>query len=219
MKIYFFLLCLLGTLTAMAQQQQEELRSNSQLVFPEFREGRVLQSFGRSVKAKVNILYRNAALCYLDTTDNKIKQATNNSIWGVEIDSIRYVKVKDQRMGRVLAEQAGKQLLCVTTIDLPRYKELTMGGVDMPFFEIDMGGFGYDQFMDLSNNEQASNKGYPLKREYYFMLEGEAVPANFKMLKDHVKPELRTAFKRQTEDQWWSWKDDKSLEKLLMFLK
>ena len=57
MKLYLLtLLLLLGWGAAQAQQLQEEQRADRQLVYPDFREAKVLQTFGRFVKAKANIL-------------------------------------------------------------------------------------------------------------------------------------------------------------------
>ena len=75
--IFLLLLAAFSLLPLAAQQQQEELRAHSQLLFPEFRNAKVLQTFNRRVKAKANILYKNAALCYLDEKDNKVYQAVN----------------------------------------------------------------------------------------------------------------------------------------------
>lgn len=210
-------LLLVGVATAAAQQAQEELRSATLFLFPEFRDATVVQSFNRKVKAKANILLKNAALCYIDEKDGRIYQATNASIFGVDFDSLRYRKVKDRLMGEVVAESGYNQLLCVTTIDRKRYDEVTRGGTDMPFFEIDMAGYGVDQFLDLTSAEQAANKGYPLKREFYFSLKGRIVPAQERLVKKEVREDMRTAFKNLMNDRWWSWRDAKSLTRLLMY--
>lgn len=218
MKALFTLLFACCSLLPLAaQQQQEELRAHSQLLFPEFRNAKVLQTFNRRVKAKANILYKNAALCYLDEKDNKVYQAVNKSIVGVEFDSIRYMKVNEVAMGRVIAQQGQNLLLCVTTIDMQRYKAQTGGGSDLPFFEIDMAGLGLNQLMDLSGAEQLDNHGYPLKQEYYFMLKGRVVEARERRIKKEVLPEMKEAFKNLMNDRWWSWKDPASLSKLFIY--
>lgn len=200
-----------------AQQAQEDLRTDRQLVFPHFREAKVLQTFNRSIKVKANIMYRNAALCFIDESDGKIRQAFTNNIVGVEFDSIRYVKVDTVSMGLVVAEQGYNRLLAVTTIDMKRYKELTGGNTDLPFVSLDMGGMGMDQFIDLSGAEQQANKGYPLRRDYFFYLKGRIVPAKERLIKKEVDPKMKTAFKNLMADRWWSWKDEKSLSQLLMY--
>ena len=206
MKHYLLLLLLLlGLGTAQAQQLQEEQRSERQLVFADFRDAKVLQTFGRLVKAKANILYKNAALCYVDEKDGKVYQASNASIIGVVFDSIRYQKVDKVAMGRVVAERGANSLLCVTTIDMEKYKEITGGSTDLPFVSLDLGG------------EQQANKGYPLKHTYYFSLKGRIVPAREKTIKKEVKPDMKVAFKNLMEDRWWSWNDVPSLEQLFLY--
>lgn len=218
MKHYLLLLLLLlGLGTAQAQQLQEEQRSERQLVFADFRDAKVLQTFGRLVKAKANILYKNAALCYVDEKDGKVYQASNASIIGVVFDSIRYQKVDKVAMGRVVAERGANSLLCVTTIDMEKYKEITGGSTDLPFVSLDLGGLARETFIDMSGGEQQSNKGYPLKHTYYFSLKGRIVPAREKTIKKEVKPDMKLAFKNLMEDRWWSWNDVPSLKQLFLY--
>ena len=213
MKHYLLLLLLLlGLGTAQAQQLQEEQRSERQLVFADFRDAKVLQTFGRFVKAKANILYKNAALCYVDEKDGKVYQASNASIIGVVFDSIRYQKVDKVAMGR-----GGNRLLCVTTIDMEKYKEITGGSTDLPFVSLDLGGLARETFIDMSGGEQQANKGYPLKHTYYFSLKGRIVPAREKTIKKEVKPDMKVAFKNLMEDRWWSWNDVPSLKQLFLY--
>ena len=54
-KIIFLFMALTVAVQTFAQQQQEHRRSTETFVFPEFQEAKVLQTFGRSVRAKVNI--------------------------------------------------------------------------------------------------------------------------------------------------------------------
>lgn len=204
-------------LSGFAQQVQMEQRSDRLWIYPEFREGKVLQSFGRFVRNKVNIHYKNAALCFVDPKDGQVRQVTTPSVLGVEIDSVRYMKVDKERMGRVVAQQGYNSLLAVVTVDMKRYKELTSGGTDLPFLDIDMGGRGSDHFMDLSGSEQQANKGYPLRTDYYFLLRGRIIEARERNVKKEIAPEMKEAFKTLMGDRWWSWNDEASLAKLLIY--
>lgn len=217
-QLFVFLLALLTMLPASAQQARTDKRSDSQLVFSEFKDAKVRQSFGRVTRAKCNIMYKNSALCFLDN-EGKIRQAMVQNIFGVDFDSCRYQKVDTLAMGLVVAEQDGMMLLRVTTIDMDRYRELTQGGTDMPFLDIDMGGYASNQFIDLSGAEQQNNQGYPLKDKWFFRLkDGKCIPATEKNVKKHVKADLKSAFKTLMGDRWWSWKDEESLKKLFMYL-
>lgn len=214
--LLFLTVCL--TAGAYAQQAQQDKRSDSQLVFPEFKKAKVRQEFGRVTRARCNIMYKNAALCYIDETDGKIHQAIVDKIVGVDFDSCRYVKVDNLAMGLVVGEQDGLTLLRVTTIDMARYRELTGGTTDLPYVNIDIGD-GVDTFIDLSGAEQQANAGYPLQDRWVFQLrDGSFLPATERNVKKHVKKELKTAFQTLMGDRWWSWHDEASLKKLFMYI-
>lgn len=200
-----------------AQQAPVDKRSSSQLVFPEFKPAKVRQQFGRVTRGRCNIMYKNAALCFIDDNDGKIHQAIVDKIVGVDFDSCRYVKVDDLAMGLVVGEQDGMLLLRVTTIDMDRYRELTGGSTDLPYVSIDL-GTGVDTFVDLSGAEQQENSGYPLKDRWVFQLrDGSFLPATERNVKKHVKKELKIAFQTLMGDRLWSWRDEESLKKLFMF--
>lgn len=205
-------------LSASAQQAQEDKRSDSQLVLPEFRQAKVRQPMGRVTRARCNIMYKNAALCFVDEKDGTIRQAVVDNIIGVDFDSCRYVKVDELAMGLVVGEQDDMLLCRVTTIDMDRYRELTGGSTDLPYISLDI-GTGVDTFVDLSGAEQQANTGYPLKDRWVFRLKnGSFLPATERNVKKHIKKELKTAFKTLMEDRWWSWHDEASLKKLFMYL-
>lgn len=223
-RIFLLFLTALLTASAFAQQTQEDKRSDSQLVFPEFKAAKVRQPLGRVTRARCNIMYKNAALCYIDDSDGKIHQAVVDNIIGVDFPAadanpaVRYVKVDDLAMGLVVGEQDGMLLCRVTTIDMDRYRELTGGSTDLPYISLDL-GTGIDTFMDLSGSEQQANTGYPLKERWVFQLKnGSFIPATERNVKKHVKKEYREAFKTLMGDRWWSWRDEASLKKLFMYL-
>lgn len=216
--ILSLLTAFLLVLGASAQQAQEDKRSDSQLVFPEFQQAKVRQPMGRVTRARCNIMYKNAALCFIDEKDGKIRQAVVDNIIGVDFDSCRYVKVDELAMGLVVGEQDGMLLCRVTTIDMDRYRELTGGSTDLPYISLDL-GTGVDEFMDLSGAEQQANTGYPLKERWVFrMKDGTFLPATERNMKRRVKKDLKVAFKNLVEDRWWSWHDEGSLKKLFMYI-
>ena len=120
-------------------------------------------------------------------------------------------------MGRVVAEHGGNRLLCVTTIDMEKYREITGGSTDLPFVSLDLGGLARETFIDMSGGEQQANKGYPLKHTYYFSLKGRIVPARQKYIKKEVKSDMKLAFSNLMEDRWWSWNDEASLKQLFLY--
>lgn len=216
-RITLLIFAVFITAAAFAQQAFVDKRSDSQLVFPEFKKAKVIQPMNRVTRARCNIMYKNAALCFIDETDGKIRQAAVENIIGVDFDSCQYVKVDELAMGLVVAEQEGMQLLRVTTIDMDRYRELTGGTTDLPYADIELAN-GAATFMDLSGAEQQGNAGYPLKDRWVFKLRnGQFVPATERNIKRYVKKDLKTAFKTLMGDRWWSWHDEASLKKLFMY--
>ncbi|HRF86235.1 MAG TPA: hypothetical protein PLN34_06725 [Alloprevotella sp.] len=204
-----FFCCICWSLSA--QQQQKDLRSKNPFVFNEFKDAKVLQTFGRSTKAKANILLKNASLCFMQ--DDKIMEAYTQNVIGVEFDSVKYMKVNDM-MGRVVASKGYNHLLCVTTVDMAKYKAETEGGDNLPFLEItDVGAF-----FEIDGEKFEFDKGLPLKQKYYFLLKGTVVPANETQIKKLVRPEMKKAFKTLMGDRWWSWSDEKSLTQLMPYL-
>ncbi len=210
-KIIILLLALLATGQTFAQQQKEDKRSQTQFAFPTFQDAKVLQPFGRFVKAKANILLLKSTLCYME--GDKVKEAYVKNILGVEFDSVKYVKV-DSVMGRVIATKGYNQLVCVTTIDRKQYEAETQGGENLPYFFMENSGL----FLDLDPERQQIPKGLPLKDKFYFICKGKPVPANESKIKRIVRPDMKRAFKSLMEDRWWSWKDAESLKQLLDYL-
>lgn len=210
--ILALLLSLLFAVPAVrAQQATVQRRSPIPFVFSEFKDAKVLQPFGRSVKAKANILLKNGALCY--TENNKIMQAYTKNILGVEFDSVKYLKV-DSAMGRVVYTKGYNHLLCVTTVDMKKYNEETYGGENLPYFQIDE----LNVFLELDRDVRDSDLGLPLQDKYYFSIMGEVIPANETSFKKHVRPEMKEAFNNLMHDKFWSWKDEKSLIQLFNYL-
>lgn len=217
MRRLFIIILVLGAVVASAAAQQATVlrRSRTVFQFDDFQVGRVLQPFGRYVNDTLNILLKDASLCF--RRGDKIYAADVSHVLGVRFDSVEYKRVGNQ-MGVVVAQRGYNFLVRVTTIDKKKYQEETRGGENLPFFEIlpeQGGGF----FMELDREPlREYEQGIPLKDTYYFMNRGEVVPAVESKFKKHVRPEMKQAFKTLMADRFWSWRDEKSLTQLLMYL-
>lgn len=183
------------------------------LAFSTFRPAKILQTFGRSVTTnEANIFLKNSTLVFKE--NGKVKQAyMKNIIGAVFDDSIRYVTL-DSIMGRLVSQRGRNKLVCVTTIDMDRYKSLTTGGENLPFFQIEE----LNLFLDIDGDKRPESKGLPLKYTYYFIVNGTIYPANEKTIKKLVRPEMKAAFKHLMYDKFWSWKDAASLTQLFVYL-
>ncbi len=210
--ILSFLLLLLTVLPLSAQQQTADVRTHSIFAFPEFSDAKVLQPFGRYTKAKANILLKNSTLCFVK--DDKVMEAYVQNVLGVEFDSIRYMKVDDRCMGRVVASKGYNYLLEVTTIDAKKLQAETTGGDNLPFLDIPDAG----AFFEIDGQAFEFDKGYPLTHRYYFSIMGKIIKANESAFKPYVRPEMKKAFKNLMADHFWSWNDIPSLTQLFAYL-
>ena len=214
-KLIIILLGLVMSSPVLAQQQQIQKRSKSTFLFPTFVDAKVNQPFGRYTKGKVNVRLRDAALCFVE--NDTIKEAIVKNILGFQTDSLRFMKVGTQ-MGRLVASENYNFLVCVTTIDANRYgKEITdlntlqnmAGGTDGPF--------NIDTQYAVDELEENVSDGYPLKDTYYFIVKGQPVPAIESKVKKFINPDKKKLFKTVVEGDFWSWKDEESLIKILNF--
>ena len=200
---------------AAAQQQVETRRTKSVFANPEFVEAKVLQPFGRSVKAKANILLKNSTLCFM--RGDTILEAYVANVLGVEFDSIHYMKVNDKQMARVVAEKDYCYLLCVTTVNMSQVARECAGSENV-LSDIGDGQLAA-RFAEAMSTDYSMKNGFPLQDKYYFNIRGQIIPANQTAFKPFVKPEMKNAFKRLMNDKWWSWKDPASLAQLFTYIK
>lgn len=213
-QFVILLLALLSALPASAQQALVMKRSQTPLLYPEFREAKILQPFGRFVTAQANIFLKDGSLVYLDDKTGKVMRAYVSNIIGVNFgDSVRYLKV-DSVMARVVAEKNYNYLLCNTHVNMKLYREETDGTRGMDFFDMPDTGV----FLNLDSQKRNDDNGIPLTDTYYFSIKGTIIKANESEFKKFVSKDQMQAFKVLKENRFWSWKDAESLKMLLDFL-
>ena len=173
-QFVILLFALLSALPASAQQALVMKRSQTPLLYPEFREAKILQPFGRFVTAKANIFLKDGSLVYLDDKTGKVMRAYVSNIIGVNFgDSVRYLKV-DSVMARVVAEKNYNYLLCNTHVNMSLYREETDGTRGMDFFDMPDSGV----FLNLDSQKRNDDNGIPLTDTYYFSIKGTVIKAN-----------------------------------------
>ena len=213
-QFVILLLALLSALPASSQQALVTKRSQTPLLYPEFREAKILQPFGRFVTAKANIFQKDGSLVYLDDKTGKVMRAYVSNLIGVNFgDSVRYLKV-DSVMARVVAEKNYNYLLCNTHVNMSLYREETDGTRGMDFFDMPDSGV----FLNLDSQKRNDDNGIPLTDTYYFSIKGTIIKANESEFKKFVSKDQMQAFKVLKENRFWSWKDAESLKMLLDFL-
>ena len=207
------LLCLIAScgMNLQAQQAQVLKRSKTVFLFPEFQDAKVRQSFGRFAKAKANIYLKDASLVFMQ--DGKVIRAYTKGIYGVDFDSLHFMKV-DSAMARVVAQDGYNYLLCVTSVNMKRYRDETSGTSEMPFFEMS----DLNVFMQLDGQQREEDMGLPLQDKYYFSIKGNIIPANETAVKKVIAPDQKKAFKFLMDNRLWSWNDPNCLLDIFGFL-
>lgn len=213
-NLFATLLMLLFCFNLHAQHAQVEKRSQTPLLFSEFKDAKILQPFGRYVKAKANIFLKDGSLVYIDAKTNKVMRAYVKNIIGVVFeDSIHFMKV-DSVMARVVAQKGDNYLLRNTHVNMPLYREETDGGKGMDYFNFTDANI----FLNLDTQKRNDESGIPLTDTYYFNIRGEVIKANETQFKNFVSKDQKQAFRVLKENRFWSWKDEESLKMLLDFL-
>ena len=215
-RILLLLSMLIGiSATSVAQQHKFLRRSPTPMAFEHFREAKVIQPFGRFVKAKANIFLKNGGLLFVQ--NDTVMQADLSRILAVRFDSVQYMKVNDSQLGAVVMQQGYNYLLRVTTIDMDKYRSEHGGGEDLPY--LDMNEMGMFLEIDSDSQRREGDDGYPLQDKYYFSINGQIIPANETQFKKFVAPDKKRAFKVLMNDKYWSWGDEPSLCQLFDYLK
>ncbi len=130
----------------------------------------------------------------------------------------------NQMMARVVARDSSKMLVCVKTIDTYEMEGRKDGfggrdqsGEGLPYFQVDINGvLGMIELNNAPDREKA--RQFPLKRDYYFILDGDIVPAKEQPVLGRYDEFRQQVLKGLTENRFWSWKDERSLAQLLQLL-
>lgn len=224
MKLSYLLLLsfLITTVGATAQQAPEEERTLIPYEYPQFRDATVTMMLGSKKKVKANIYLDGSKFYFLQ--GKRAIEADLHNVRQVEFNDTVYIP-KDSVMARIVAQDSNKLLICIKTIDKYKMagKNDGFGGLDqrgegLPFFQLDnmMGSISMIELNDGDAQKQA--KTFPLKRTYYFILDGETVPAKESRIMRRYSKAERKVLKGITENRHWSWSDERSLAQLLGFL-
>lgn len=221
MKRLILLMTFVCVSSLRAQTLQEEEYTRIPYVFQQYRDATVTMRLGSKKTVKGNI-YLDGSKFYFLQNDKPIEAALGN-IQQVEFGDSIYIP-KDTMMAHVVARDSTKMLVCIKTIDVYKMKGTNDGfaGADrrsegMEFFQLEI--FGGMSTIDL-NNEETREKArqFPLKREYFFILNGEWVPAKERPIMQRYSKSERKVLRVLTEYRRWSWNDEKSLIQLMDLL-
>lgn len=220
-KILFMILVSFLCLPISGQQVQEEETTPIPYAFPQYRKATVTMMFGSKKEVMGNIYLDGSKFYFLK--DSIAIEANLSNISRVAFGDSVYMPV-DTSLARIVAtKDNNKMLICIQTIDKYKMKGSNDGihGVDkrgegMTFFQLDM--FSAMGFIELDPGNIDNSRVFPLKREYYFIIDGEIIPAKERPVMKRYTKAQRKVLKGMTENRFWSWKDEQSLVQLLGLL-
>ena len=210
-KTILFLFALLWVSGAtMAQQAQVERRSKIPFAYKDFKDGNIEFAFGKDKIYKANIFLKDASLLYKN--DTTVMKANLFGVISVDFGDALYRKTGD-RMGKVIEQKGEVFLTVVTTIDTDRMREDARSGRNSTFLDLPE----FNLFIDTNADYWAEGEGssWPLKDEYFFVVKGEAIPTDEKIVKKSIRADKRNDFKELMKNRKWSWKDANSLKVLV----
>lgn len=218
-KLLSFIIMALFTLSASAQY---EPNTKWPYLYENFTDGIIYFDGNKKTHAKLNIHLLGNALHYI-SPEGKIFQSTDNGVVRVEIGSDVYLFC-DKRLMKLCATKGDDALLKLEKGDFDALTEgsgaygaslnssasrdlssLDIGGLDMP---------------ELGRMLQEKNDGrsFPVKTEYYFIVNGEQVEATKKGLDKYFKDSKPDEWKAFQKANKIKWKDAESLAKILDFI-
>lgn len=219
-----FLICILTVffycLPVTAQQVQEEETTTIPYAFPQYRKATVTMMFGTKKEVMGNIYLDGSKFYFLQ--DSVSIEASLSNIHRIAFGDTLYMPV-DTMLARIVAEDSTKMLICIRTIDKYKMTGANDGihgedkrGEGMAFFQLDM--FSSMGFIELNSDQSKQSRYFPLKREYYYILNGEIIPAKERPVMKRYTKAQRKVLKGLTESRFWSWNDENSLVQLLELL-
>lgn len=213
-----FLLLSSLSFSAKAQQAQVEERTKIPFEYPSYRDATITMMFGSKKQVKGNIYLDGSKFYFLQ--DNQPIEANLYNINRIQFGDTLYMPV-DTVAARIVAQKGNNMLVCIKTIDVKKMKGRSDGddkrGEGMAYFQLDM--LSNMGFMELNNMEEEKKAmTFPLKKEYYYFLNGQKVPAKEAPIMKRYDKAQRKSLRVITENRQWSWKDENSLKQLLEFL-
>lgn len=208
-------------LLSRAQQIQEEERTKIPYEYPAYRDAAITMMFGSKKQVKGNI-YLDGSKFYFMQGKRPIEADLFN-VSRIQFGDTVYIPI-DTVAARIVAQLDNKMLVCVKTIDKDKMKGRNdnRNGTDkrnegMAYAQIDM--LSAIGFIELNNSEEEKKaKMFPLKREYYYFIDGQKIPAKEGPVMKRYDKATRKSLRVITENRNWSWKDENSLRQLLEFL-
>ena len=202
MRKTILLTILFATIFCLASQAQEVTPSVT--VYKEFRPATVYLT-----KIQLaNIFLKNSSLLYMQ--NNTAMEAIMNTINRVEFEDRTYYRL-DTILAYRVESVDNNVLYCAQTIDVAAFQQQRRNNVNIS--NLDLG-----EIIGVTTVDIGDVTEFPIKSEFFFLLDGKLVKVHERTLKLVLNKEQRRLMASVMNMQGFSWTDPKSLTTLLKTL-
>ena len=203
MRGFVLLTCIMACLGANAQMVSHRVTA-----FKQFEPATVHLSSGKPLKVKeANVFLRNSQLLY--KSGGKVKQASIDTVIGVDFASRSYVKI-DSILAYRVGSVSQNDLYCATLIDMETYNTNILNNRQVTNFEI-----GSQVNLTTLDTETDEEREYPIQNHYFFQYNGKFIEAHELYVLRAVPKAKRRIFWTIVREPGFSWTQEESLLRLL----
>ena len=178
-------------------------------VFSEFRPAIAHLADGKTVNLpQANIFLKNSSLLYMQ--GNTAMEAIMNTINRVEFEDRTYYRL-DTILAYRVESVDNNVLYCAQTLDLVAFQQQRRNNVNIS--NLDLG-----EIIGVTTVDIGDVTEFPIKSEFFFLLDGKLVKVHERTLKLVLNKEQRRLMASVMNMQGFSWTDPKSLTTLLKTL-
>ena len=207
MRKTILLTILFATIFCLASQAQEVTPSVT--VYKEFRPATVYLTSGKKAKIQLaNIFLKNSSLLYMQ--NNTAMEAIMNTINRVEFEDRTYYRL-DTILAYRVESVDNNVLYCAQTIDVAAFQQQRRNNVNIS--NLDLG-----EIIGVTTVDIGDVTEFPIKSEFFFLLDGKLVKVHERTLKLVLNKEQRRLMASVMNMPGFSWTDPKSLTTLLKTL-
>lgn len=190
-------------------------------LYQNFSNGTIYFADNTKVNASVNVHLALSSLHYLK--GDLIFQVEPKDLIRVEIGSDAFIYIDDQ-LSRILKNVENNLLITLTRVDFDAmakpggaYGMSTSSSATRDLSSLEISGLANNNHRQMMI-EKEDGKYLPVKVEYLFVVDNQALTASKKNLEKELSPELREKLKLFLKQNRMKWKNEEHLKRLLEFL-
>ena len=191
-------------------------------LYPDFTEGAINRTSGKTVNYKLNVHVKESKLHFL--SGNLVNEAHLTDVSSVRIGEDVYIPVNKQLMRVVAKDGDNAYVLELKIADLSTLSETggaygtsssTSATNKLSSIETDSQINHNHMLLKASRN---NGENLNLESTFYFFIDGELIPASTRAVDKKIAPGNKDSWKQFKKENKLKWNQEESLEKILRFL-